>query len=173
MEQQEFTDLYDQYVDKVYAFIYRRVNHQQNAEDLTSRTFIKAWENIDKFNSGKGAFSSWIFTIAKNNVIDHYRSAKETYDIEQFFDLSSSENLANQTEMRSTIEEVKKYLEQLTPEQKEIIVMRIWDDFSFKEIAAVLNKNEAAIKMNFYRAMQKVQSEFAILALILLISGGK
>ena len=172
MQNQEFTELYDQYVDRVYSFVYRRVSHKQTAEDLTSQTFIKAWENINKFNSSKGAFSSWIFTIAKNNIIDHYRKHKENYALENFFDLSSGEDVEKQSGLRHELEQIKKYLDQLSPEQKEIIIMRVWDDLSFKDIAEILSKNEAAVKMNFYRGMQKLQKEFAVVAMILLITKG-
>jgi RNA polymerase sigma-70 factor (ECF subfamily) len=168
----EFTAAYDEYVDKVYAFIYRRVSHKQTAEDLTSQTFIKAWENIEKFDSEKGAFSSWIFTIAKNNIIDHYRRAKETYDLDKVFDLQSDENVEMQTGLRHQLEQIRKYIEELSSDQKEIIIMRVWDDLSFKDIAAILNKSESSIKMTFYRAMEKLQTKFSIAVLILLISKG-
>ncbi len=166
---QEFTDLYDQYADKIYNFIYYRTSHRETAEDLTSRTFIKAWENINQFNEQKGAFSSWLYSIARNNVIDHYRKEKATMDIDLVLDLSSNENVEDATHAKVQLDKVKEYLKELPQEQQDIVIMRVWDDLSYKEIAAILQKSEASTKMSFYRTMEKIQQNFPVAAMILLM----
>jgi DNA-directed RNA polymerase specialized sigma24 family protein len=69
-----FSQLYDEFMPKVFAYIHYRVNSQQTTEDLTSIVFEKALANFIKYSSDKGAFSTWIFTIARNSVIDHFRT---------------------------------------------------------------------------------------------------
>ena len=168
MTSQEFTALYDQYIEKIYNFIYYRTSHKETAEDLASKTFIKAWENINQFNEQKGAFSSWLYSIARNNVIDHYRKEKQTMDIDKILDISSAENVEESTNAKVQLDKVKEYLKELPQEQQDIVIMRVWDDLSYKEIAAILQKSEASTKMSFYRTMDKIQEKFPVAALILL-----
>jgi RNA polymerase sigma-70 factor (ECF subfamily) len=170
IDAQGFNELYDLYFTKIYNFIYFRTHHRETAEDLTSKTFIKAWENIHQFNEEKGAFSSWIYSIARNNVIDHYRKEKTTMDISQVLDLSSSENIEKDTDLKVQLDQVKEYIKDLPQEQQDIVIMRVWDDLPYKDIAQILKKSEASCKMSFYRTMQKIQEQFPVAALILLLT---
>ncbi|MDB4939634.1 MAG: polymerase, sigma-24 subunit, subfamily [Candidatus Doudnabacteria bacterium] len=169
IDDQSFNELYDLYITKIYNFIYYRTHHKETAEDLTSKTFVKAWENLSKFDDEKGAFSSWIYSIARNNLIDHYRKEKGTSDIDQIINFSSSENIEHDTGLKLQLEQVEKYLKELPADQRDIVIMRVWDDLSYKEIAAILKKSEASCKMSFYRTMQKVQTHFPIAITLLLL----
>ena len=82
-----FTLLYERYLEKVYRFIYFKTYHRQTAEDLTSLTFMKALEKVGSYDAGKGRFSSWLYRIAQNTVIDHYRTAKLAANIDDIFNL--------------------------------------------------------------------------------------
>ena len=73
-----FGDLYERYLDAIFRYIYYRVNHQQDAEDLTELVFLKAWQNIASCYEKKATFKSWVYRIAHNSIIDHYRTRKET-----------------------------------------------------------------------------------------------
>jgi len=164
---QNFGGLYDFYADKIYRFIYFRVRHKETVEDLTSQTFFKALENIKTFDSAKGQFSSWLYRIAKNTVIDHYRSQKRHLDIDNFWDLSTEENLEYDVQVKEKIRKVKEHLKNLDREQREIIMMKIWDGLTHREISEILGKSEPSVKMNFSRALGKLRKG-EILALILL-----
>ncbi len=171
IDAQHFNELYELNFGKIYNFIYFRTHHKETAEDLTSKTFIKAWGNIDKFDAEKGSFSTWIYAIARNNIIDHFRKTKnqgEIVNIDLMLDISSPENIANNTELKDQLEKVKEYLKTLPDEQRDIVIMRIWDELSYKEIAGILSKSEASCKMSFYRTMEKLQTQFSIAIIILL-----
>ena len=71
-----FSELYDEFMPKVFRYIHYKVNHQQTTEDLTSMVFEKALVSFDKYSSEKAAFSTWIFSIARNTLIDYYRTNK-------------------------------------------------------------------------------------------------
>src|SRR6056297_2278284 len=71
-----FNWLYERYIKKIYNFIYYKTMHQETAEDLTSQTFIKALNKINSFDSEQGTFQAWLYKIARNTVIDHYRTQK-------------------------------------------------------------------------------------------------
>ena len=165
----EFTELYEQYFEKIYRFIYYKTHHRQTTEDLTSQVFIKTLENIGRFNPRKGLFSSWLYRIARNKVIDYYRTKKNESDITGFWDLNSGEKIDTDLENKEKLEQVKRYLDKLKPEQREIIVMRIWNGLSYREIAEILDKKEANCKMIFSRTMKKLREEIPLALLIILL----
>ena len=82
----KFGGLYELYIDKIYKFIYFKTHHKETAEDLVSQTFFKALENIKGFDPSKGKFSSWLYRIARNCVIDYYRTKKAKIDIYDTWD---------------------------------------------------------------------------------------
>lgn len=168
-ELEEFTILYDLYVKRIYDFIYYRTSHKQTAEDLTSITFTKAFQNIKTFRMKDGLFSAWLFRIARNTLIDHMRTRKSTVDLEYAFNVKADQNVEREVEQKIKLDEVKNYLTKLSPEQREIVVMRLWDDLSYSEIATLTGKTEGNCKVIFSRMMQKMQKELLPLVILLLL----
>ena len=125
---ESFGNLYDKYIRKIYDFIYYKTNHQETAEDLTSKTFFKALNNINKFNLNQGYFSAWLYRIARNTVIDHYRTQKNHSNIEEAWDISNNENIEDNTNNKIQLEKIKKYLQKLNQDQRDIIIMKIWQE---------------------------------------------
>ncbi len=162
--------LYDSYFKKIYNFIFYRTLRKEIAEDLTSQTFFKALQGINSFDSQKGQFSSWLYRIAKNNVVDHYRSQRKEIDINDIWDLSGGgDDLQVAVENREKIKEVKKYLSALKPEHRQIVIMRVWDGMSYFEIAQILGKSEESCKMMFSRVIGRMRKEKNLLALLLFV----
>ncbi|HYC79980.1 MAG TPA: RNA polymerase sigma factor [Candidatus Binatia bacterium] len=164
-----FGELYDMYVKKIYDFIYYRTGHKQTAEDLTSVTFTKAFQNIHTFKGSQGLFSSWLYRIARNTVIDNARTSKPTVDLEAAANAKARDNVAGEAEVKDRLDQVKKYLDQLSEEQREIVVMRLWDELSYAEISALTGKTEGNCKVIFSRVMQKMQKELIPYLLYLLL----
>jgi len=165
----EFEKLYDSYFEKIYRFIYYRTGHKETAEDITSQTFIKALEKIQGFDLGRGTFSAWIYCIARNKVIDHYRTRKSELDISGVWGLGKDPN--PDIEARNRLREVENYLKKIKKEQREIILMRVWDGLSYKEIAEITGKSEANCKMIFSRSIGKLKEEIVLLLILLSIYG--
>jgi RNA polymerase sigma factor (sigma-70 family) len=165
----QFAGLYDKYLSKIYNFIYYKTFHKETTEDLTSKTFMKALENIDKFNSSKGKFSSWLYRIARNLVIDYYRTKKNVANIDDIYDLIDDTNILKNLQDKEKLQEAKKFLEKLSEEQKEIVIMRVWNEMSYKEIAEITGKSEGNCKVIFSRVMRSMNKEIAPLILIMLI----
>jgi len=133
--------------------------------------FTKALEKIDKHDSNKGSFNSWIYKIARNTVIDHYRTQKKDKDIDDVWDLSGDEDVERDTDNKAELEKVEKYLKTITSDQRDIIVMRLWQGMSHAEIAEVLNKSESAVKVAYSRSMKDLRKNVDVLvALMLLLS---
>ena len=149
-----FGKLYDKHIKKIFNFIYYKTHHKETAEDLTSETFIKALNNLDKFDESKGSFSTWIYKIARNTVIDFYRTKKNSVDIDDIWDLSTDEDILRDLDTAKKLEDVKEYLKTLKSEQREIVMLRVWEEMSYKEISEVMGKSEASCKMAFSRTIK-------------------
>jgi RNA polymerase sigma-70 factor (ECF subfamily) len=155
----KFGLLYDKYIRRIYDFIYYKTTHKETAEDLTSLAFMKALEKIGSFNLEKGTFSAWLYQIARNTVIDHYRTKKSAQNIEDIYDLAGDENIDRDLDTKLKLEKIEKYLALLKPEQRDLIIMRVWQEMSYNEIACALGKSEDACKVAFSRAISKLRME--------------
>ncbi|HNP75021.1 MAG TPA: RNA polymerase sigma factor [bacterium] len=167
----DFGLLYDRYIKKIYNYIYWRISDKDTAEDLTSQTFFKALEKINTYHFNKGSFSSWLYRIARNNVIDHYRQQRPTSDIERAWGISANDNLEQELSDRQELTRVEQYLERLSPEQKDVVMMRLWDELSYQEIAEIMGKSEASCKMMFSRVAGRLRQDLAVIMMLALLAG--
>jgi len=167
---ESFSVLFDMYAEKIYNFLFYRTFQKELSEDLSSETFAKAFQNIRSFSPEKGTFSSWIYRIAKNTLIDHYRTDKQTVDIDSVFDLGLDEKNEERLDAKKNLEEIRGFLKTLSKEQQDIITLRVWDELSYKEIAEILGKSEGSCKVMFSRVVAKIREEFpeALLLAVLL-----
>lgn len=158
----DFSILYYKYVKKIYKFIYYKVQHKETAEDLTSQTFIKALEKINSFSNEKSSFSTWVYAIARNSVIDFYRTKKNNFNIDDVWDLKDNTDIERDADIRGKLEKVEKYLKGLKAEQREIIMLRVWEDMSYKEIAEITGKSEGNCKMIFFRTVKELKEKMPL-----------
>lgn len=162
-------ELYDSYAAAIYKFIFYKTMHKETAEDLTSKVFFKVLEKISSFNSEKSSFRTWLYTVARNTVIDHYRTQKKNKNIEDVWDLSSKEEVDEIVENRLQLEKVQEALKDLKPEQREIVLLRIWQGMTYQEIAEAIGSTEGACKMKYTRAMKVVKDNIISLIFFALI----
>ena len=148
----KFAWLYQKYLQPIYRFIYYRTLHQQTAEDLTSQTFIKAMQGINGFKQGN--FAAWLYQIARHNLTDHYRRLNKQTDINDIWDLADQTDWVEQLDSRLTLEKVQAQLDKLKSEQREIILLRFWDELSYEEIAALVGKSVEACRMAVNRGLK-------------------
>jgi RNA polymerase sigma-70 factor (ECF subfamily) len=167
----EFTFLYEKYIRKIYDFVYYKTHHKETAEDLVSLVFMKALEKIGSFDLEKGTFQAWLYQIARNTVIDHYRTRKKDRNIEDVWDLAGDEDLARDLDTREKLKQVEKYLKNIKSEHRDIIIMRVWQGLGHAEIAQALGKSEASIKMIYSRAIRKLRKEMPLAIYILFLLG--
>lgn len=168
MNNRKFEQYYDDYFDRIYRFTYYKTQCKEIAEDLTSQTFIKAYESLDKYDPSKSSFSTWLYRIARNGIIDYYRTRKNTLDVLDVWDLRTDEDIERDFEDQSKLDQVMKAMEDIDKEHREIIIMRLWDNLSYAEIAQIIGKNEANCRMIFSRSINKLRKE-TILSLIMLL----
>lgn len=164
-----FGDLYDLYANKIYNFIYFKIHHKETAEDLMSQTFLKALEKLDQFNPQKGNFSSWLYRIARNNVIDHVRTNKNITELTETLELSKEEDFAGKIDTDENKKELRKVLKKLKPDQQELVILRVWHELSYKEIAEITGKKENNLKMKFSRTLNSLRKELPLTTFIWLL----
>lgn len=166
---ESFGLIYDELVTPIYTFIYHKTWHRETAEDLTSKTFVKALKNIKQFEADKASVKTWLYTIARNTVIDHYRVDKGETVIDEAIEIHNQSDLAVDYDNKQLLEQVSRYLERLEPRQRQIVVMRLWEDLSYQEISEIMGLTADNCKVIFYRSMVKLRSDLAQLASYLLI----
>ncbi|MCK5027542.1 MAG: RNA polymerase sigma factor [Candidatus Pacebacteria bacterium] len=165
-----FEELYDAYVEKIYRFLYYRTKSKETAEDLTSETFFKAMRGIARANDIK-QFGAWLYKIANNTLIDHYRTQKHhaSLDDEEVMEVKDPQNIERDSENKFVLEQVRKELKKLTDIQQQIVTMRVWDDLSYKEIAEIVGKTEGNCKVIFSRATAQLRKTVPLAAFILFV----
>lgn len=168
MDTQRFASLYDAHVRDIYKYLYYRTQHRETAEDLTSQVFLKALDKFAAYDEARGAFIAWLYRIARNTLIDHYRSSRETLDIEDVWDLQSDSDVARDAEARERIDKLRPYLSALPREQRELLLLRLWDGLSYAEISEILGKSEDACKMAYSRVVARLRKEVPASILLLL-----
>lgn len=165
-----FDVLYTTHIDAIYRYLYRRTLHRMTAEDLASTAFLKALEKIDAFDPTKGHFGGWVMTIAKNVLTDHYRALRPSTDIEDVWDLQSDDDVVQSLDDRESHKELREALKQLPKDKREIVLLRIWEDLSYAEIAALTGKSEGNCKVIFSRAMKDLRTLLPASSLLLLFT---
>lgn len=164
-----FGTLYDRYADALYRFVFWKVRHRETAEDITAKAFTKALENIGSLTPADEAFRPWVFTIARNAVIDHFRTAKHHSDITEAWDIAGPDDTAREVEARMRLKKVQEYLNLLDDTQREVVMLRVWSDLPYAEIAAITGKSADNCKVIFSRAVKKMRVDLAALLVLLAV----
>lgn len=155
-----FASLYRQFRDPVFYYIYSRVGNRKDAEDLVEQVFLNILEDLKGYRD-EGHFAAWIFTIARSRVADFYRRRKPSASIEQLYSLRDP--LQDPVEHMIHSENLKSLgalLHLLEEEERELLRLRFSARLSFKDIACILKRKESAIKMSYYRLIERLQSQW-------------
>jgi RNA polymerase sigma-70 factor (ECF subfamily) len=166
VSREEFARVYDTHASKIYQFIYYKTYHREIAEDLTATTFLKALEHLYQYDPEKGSISSWLYQIARNCVTDHFRSRRRTIAIDDVWDCAGHQNVELDAEQRENLEELRAVMTKLPVNQRDILILRIWQELSYKEIAQIMGKSEGACKMMFVRVITHLRKHLSVAALL-------
>jgi RNA polymerase sigma-70 factor (ECF subfamily) len=154
-DSEAFAQLYDTYVERVYRFIYFRVTDEMTAEDLTSQVFLKAWQKLDRYQISKSPFVAWLYTIARNQVIDYYRTSKETVELDTVLHLADDRLMPDEEVQTSfDAEAIRHALDTLTEDQQQVILLKFMGGMTTEEIAEELDKREGAVRALQMRGLQ-------------------
>ncbi len=165
-EQDAFAELVYTFQDAVYNLCYRMLSDSAEAEDAAQEAFLRAFNNLNRYDSQR-SFKTWLLSIASNHCIDRLRKRRLQF-------LSIDEPLPAQLALRSDEPEpedavlrdeesrmVQELLDTLSPDYRAAVVLRYWYDYSYAEIAEIMDSTESAIKSRLWRARQMLAEQYA------------
>lgn len=147
--------LYAQYYSKVLGYIHARIRNRADAEDLCADVFEKVQRKLAEFDPAKASVSTWIFTITRNTVIDHYRRSKPAEELDENLsdNLEIDESLLN----TETLSELAGALRALPEELRDLIVLRYYDGKPLTEVAEIMGLSYGAVKLRHQSALAKLR----------------
>jgi len=152
--------LIEKYYNEIYVYIYKKLFNKDEAMDITQDIFISMLKSINRFDSKKSAFRTWLYRIAYNKTVDYFRRIKSfDLDIEKI-ELISEDIFTKLIEDSDQIERIRIYVESLSTNSQMIFKFKFYDELTFKEIAGELGCSESTIKTKYYRLISKIRKEF-------------
>lgn len=159
-------EIVQRYNRRIYNICYRFAGSPDDAQDLTQEVFIKMYRTLNSYDVGRGAFMTWVTTVTRNLLVDHFRKSKQDR-VTDSLDAAPSEHedampLSDQiqdkalppdarVQSRETGETVHRALQKLSPELREAVILRDLQDMDYREIAAVLKVPEGTVKSRINR----------------------
>ena len=152
----DFEEIYNEYFKRVYAFLSKMCPDPFLCEEMTQETFYQAIRTVHKYD-GSCSVSTWLCSIAKNQLAAYWRKHPQTEDVEETDLITGSA----ESEVMASIEKVEllKKLHECPEPMREILYLRIFGNLSFKEIGEVFGKSENWARVTFYRSKEKLRKE--------------
>jgi RNA polymerase sigma-70 factor (ECF subfamily) len=147
--------------DRIYSYLHVSVGNRHDAEDLTTQTFLKMLESIGKFRWQSAPFSAWLFRIAHNLAMDHFRAARRWQPEEEVPEPPADESTSAEAGALEVIgrKTMLELIEDLSPEQQQVLTLKFVFNLPNAEVAAILDKTEGAIKSLQHRALASLQKQ--------------
>lgn len=153
--------LYDYYVGRIFRFILFKVSSVEIAEDLTSEVFLKTWEYINRTTEKIGNFNALLYRVARNAVIDYYRSKSRMFasasDEELLEKIADKRDLESEADTRMEIQSIQNHLKKLKDIYQEVITLKYIEEFSIAEIAEIMEKKKGAVRVLLHRALKALK----------------
>ena len=161
-DEEAFEELYEHFFPRVYNFIYARLKNSADADDVTSITFMKMNENLESYDPARAAFSTWLFRIANNALIDSTRRASNTQETEweDCFDPAAPDYQEPERQIiaSETNRGLLKALDKLNERERRIIELRYWGEQDTRTIAEILSMSESNVRVTLHRTLGKLKN---------------
>ncbi len=155
-DEHAFGELYDRYKDEIYRFVYFKVSSEEKAHDLVNESFLKIYDYIKKDKEVRN-FRAFLYKIARNMVIDFYRTRKDNISLDDTYELESDIDIEHETDNKVRLKRIKDYLKQINPKYREAVHLHYFEEFSFKEISEMVGESETNIRMRALRGIKKLK----------------
>jgi len=153
-------EIYDRYAPRIYNYVYYRLGDAELAEDLTASVFLKMLEAIQSAKAWRVSFSGWLYRIAHNMVVDHFRRRLKERELPLDERLvAADDNPERAAEAALTSERLREAVNRLTYDQAQVIILKFVEGMSNAEVAQILGKTEGAIKSLQYRALAALRRQ--------------
>lgn len=139
-DQSSAQTLYDRYVDRVYRFVFSKINNKALSQDICADTFFKAFSQLHTYDQQRGNFATWLLHIAYNCTVDALRKEQHTHCYDRLVESTADTHTSSiNDQLNASIqrEHVQSYLKELATDQREILMMRLWDKLSYEEISII------------------------------------
>jgi RNA polymerase sigma-70 factor (ECF subfamily) len=152
-------ELYLLHFDRIYSYLHMSVGSRHDAEDLTTQTFVKMLEAIGRFQWRSVPFSAWLFRIAHNLAMDHFRASKRWQPEEEVPEPAHAEESSAEEQALVSLGQTSmlELIDRLSPEQRQVLTLKFVFRFSNGEAASILGKTEGAVKSLQHRALASLQ----------------
>jgi len=162
-ERDALEELYLIHFDRIYSYLHMTVGNRHDAEDLTTQTFLKMLESIGRFRWQSAPFSAWLFRIAHNLSMDHFRANRRWQPEEDVPEPPGSEERSAEDEALQSIgrQSMLALIDTLSPEQQQVLTLKFVFNFPNGDVATILEKTEGAIKSLQHRALVSLQKQIA------------
>jgi RNA polymerase sigma-70 factor (ECF subfamily) len=162
-DRQALEELYLMHFDRIYSYLHMSVGNRHDAEDLTTQTFTKMLESIKRFRWQSAPFSAWLFRIAHNLAMDHFRSSRRWQPEEEVPEPRDEAEPSAETAAMQTIgrESMLELIEGLSTEQQQVLTLKFVFNLPNAEVATILGKTEGAVKSLQHRALVSLQKHIA------------
>lgn len=154
-----FGEIYELLVDDLYRYVRGQCRDETLAEDLVANVFFKAWRSASSYRRVSGQYRRWIFTIARNELRNHWRSAQRTVEILDHDLVDDGILVADGADAAREV--VERALHTLTRAQRDVVVLRYFENKSHEEIAGILGKREGAVRALLLRALRRMRKVMA------------
>jgi len=158
---QAFAKIYELFFDKIYGYVYYKIGIVAEAEDISEQVFLKALEGIGNFEWKGVPFSSWLFRIASNLVVDYFRKKNKLSTVpieEQAYKIADNRrDTEDMINLKLSFETAQKAICKLSEDQQNVVILKFLNGFSNAEIAGVLGKTEGAVKSIQHRALNSLR----------------
>lgn len=152
-----FSILYDKYVERIYAYIQREIRDDATSQDILSSTFEKAMQNLPRYTWRGSSFGAWLYKIARNEIMMHYRRQKWTIPL--FDRFLSPANVENTVAMQQQLTTIDLALAKLPLRDQEIIRLHYYEELSHTEIGEVLDCSTKNVAVRLHRAMKRLRKQ--------------
>lgn len=157
-----YTELYDLYVQRIYRFVFFKVSSHENAEDITSEVFLKAWQFLISNSSEQPeikSFSGLLYKIARNSIIDFYRAraAKGEVALDENIEASDEGKWFVELEQKIETEKIIVAIKKMKQEYQEVLTLKYVDELDISEIAEITGKGNVAVRVTLHRALKKLK----------------
>jgi RNA polymerase sigma-70 factor (ECF subfamily) len=155
-----FGDLYERHLDRIYRYVFYRIGRDSaDAEDLTEAVFLKAWRALDEYRLGATPFASWLYRIAHNAIVDHYRKDRYRQQLEaalhgQQLNQEDGYSLEREVGRQVSFELVAQAFLQLQADHQEVLTLRFINGLSHAETAQIIQRSEGATRVLQFRALK-------------------
>jgi RNA polymerase sigma-70 factor (ECF subfamily) len=156
-------ELYLLHFDRIYSYLHMSVGNRYDAEDLTTQTFVKMLESIGRFRWQAAPFSAWLFRIAHNLAMDHFRATRRWQPEEDVPEPPGSEEASAEEQAMHVLgrESMLGLIDKLSHEQQQVLTLKFVFNFPNAEVATILGKTEGAIKSLQHRALVSLEKQLA------------